>query len=110
MNKYRFGDIYLVRFHPSVGQELKRYRPAVVLSSVVNRIDSRFVLVAAVSTKIDSTNKYEVVIDNTSLQKKSAILVWYLRTIDTERLERKIGELSKDDQSKCKAMVKNIFK
>ena len=109
MSKFQFGDIYLVRFHPSFGQELKRYRPAVILSSVVNKVDPRFTLVAAVSTKINTKNKFEVIVENDSLEKKSAILLWYVRTVDLERVERKIGELSEQDKEKCKNVLGKVF-
>ena len=109
VSKYTFGDIYLVRFHPSFGQELKRYRPVIILSSVVNNLDSRFTLVGAISTKINSKNKYEVVIANQCLEQKSAILLWYVRTVDIERVERKIGQLSEKDCAKCKQVLQKVF-
>jgi len=76
---------------------------------VVNSLDSRFTLVGAISTKINSKNKYEVIVENDSLEKKSAILLWYVRTVDLERVERKIGQLSEKDKEKCKNVLEKVF-
>lgn len=105
------GDIYLVRFHPAVGSELKRYRPAVILSSQFTQIDQRFVLIAPLTSNITKQAKqYELLINNPSLDKPSLLLTWYLRTIDKNRLMSKIGQLDKTTITKMQKMVKKLFK
>lgn len=105
------GDIYLVRFHPAVGSELKRFRPAVVISDQVNRIDSRFTVIAPLTTNIKSKHpEYELEIKaNPALEKDSLLLCWYLRTVDVTRLENKLGLLSKTDIVKMKQALKKLF-
>lgn len=105
-----FGEIYLVRFHPAIGSELKRYRPAVIMSTNVNTIDPRFTLIAPLSTSTNQYNKdFEVAINNSSLQRPSILLAWYLKTIDIVRLEKQIGILETSDIKLAKLCLSKIL-
>lgn len=107
--KPQFGDIYLVRFHPSVGSELKRFRPACILSSKISQIDARFSLIAPFTSILEPVHKAELLIENPALEKPSLLLTWYLKTIDVRRLERKLGELSLNQQKAVEKVVKSLF-
>jgi len=107
---YKAGDIVLCRFHPSIGSELKRYRPVVVISEKVAIIDSRFVLIAPLTTRIHKKkNVFEMKVEHDELDKKSAILLWYLRTVDVSRVEKKLGALSDGDVQKMLGKVRVLF-
>lgn len=99
-NKLQAGDIYLVRFHPSYGAEFQKYRPAVVVSTAI--IDPRFVLIAPFSTNLHVLNPdYEFIVRaGATLQKDSVLLSWYLWTIDTRRLVKKLGTLGDKDKKR----------
>jgi mRNA interferase MazF len=108
---FQTGEIYLVKFHPSDGAELRKFRPAVIMSDKVSNIDSRFALIAPFTT---STHNYnpdaELLIKKAEgLNKPSVLLCWYLWTIDTTRLLEKIGQLSKADIQKMLKMTQNLL-
>ena len=107
-NKLKRGDIFLVRFHPSFGRELKKYRPAVVVSS---RYDSRFVTIVPFtsSQKIIHTSA-EMIVTNSVLQTPSVLLSWYLMTIDVSRLEYQLGTLSRDEMRRMKQQLSNVVR
>jgi mRNA interferase MazF len=105
MPEYRVGEIVLVRFHPAFGQELKKYRPALIMVEE-SKLDSRFVVVAPFTSKSDSTGQFELVVDNPILEKKSLLLCWYMRTIDRTRVVKKLGELKKTEIFKMKKILK----
>lgn len=106
--KLKFGDIYIVRFHPSIGSELKRYRPAVIVSS--KSIDSRFTTIVPItSNRKKYPHPYSLKVENEVLDKPSAILPWYLRTIDVVRLERKLGELEEKDKTELKLAFEKVL-
>jgi mRNA interferase MazF len=108
--KYRTGEIYLVRFHPAAGAELKRYRPAVIISSQTTVADPRFALLAPLTTGGIVNRKYEMVVRRRSdLAKDSTLLVWYLRTIDVGRVGGKIAELNKREIKILKRKLKNLL-
>lgn len=107
------GEIYLVRFHPAVGSELKKYRPALVISSTLSKIDNRYTAVMALTTKaIPKTKRYEIklnVRDYDFLATNSYILTWYVRTIDRSRLVQKLGILDTQTQTEVLKKFKEVF-
>lgn len=108
--KYRVGEIYLVRFHPAAGAELKRFRPAAIISAEVNRADPRFVLIAPLTTGGIASRKYEMAVSKTdNLAKNSTLLVWYLRTVDVARIQGKIAELNRREVKILQRKLKNLL-
>lgn len=95
INTYKVGDIYLIRFHPSIGTEMKRFRPACIVSTQAHQLDPRFILIAPFTTNTSSPDEHlEIPIKNPCLEKPSLLLTWYLQTIDVTRIERKLGQLN----------------
>ncbi len=109
-SQYQTGDIFLVKFHPGYGNEIKRFRPAVIISHKINDLDSRFVSIVPLTTSNKIIHPdYELVIDNPSLDQPSVLLTWYIRTIDLKRLEAKIGQLNLADIKKMQKILQNLF-
>ncbi|MBU0576244.1 type II toxin-antitoxin system PemK/MazF family toxin [Patescibacteria group bacterium] len=106
------GTVCLVRFHPSTGSELKRFRPAVIVSEKINQIDSRFVLVAPFTANTSSFNQdYELFIKkNNILEQDSVLLCWYLRIIDTNRVETVLGKLTNDEVEQIMQKTQQLFR
>ena len=92
------GDIWLVNFDPTVGTEIQKTRPAVVVSSdAVGRLPIK--LVAPITDWKDyfAPNIWHVRIapDSTNgLTKVSAIDTLQLRGMDRQRFIRKLGQVS----------------
>ena len=109
--KYKFGEIYLTKFHPEMGSEMGKYRPAVVINVIVNKIDEKLVMICPItSTTRKNNNKYELLLKKDEhLDKNSYMLLWYLRVIDVNRLEYKIGSVPKDIALKAKVLLKELF-
>ncbi len=106
----KFGNVYLVRFHPSYGQEFKKFRPAVILSSKINQIDNRFTLIAPLTSDIETLNKHEIIVPKLPfLNKKSVIIAWYMRTVDVNRLELKLGTLPDGIKHKLKEKLAKLI-
>jgi len=108
--KYRTGEIYLVRFHPAAGAELKRYRPAVIISSQTTIADPRFTLMAPLTAGGIVSKKFEMsIVSRGDLAKDSTLLAWYLRTIDVRRIGIKIAELNLREIKILKRKLKNLL-
>lgn len=107
---YKSGDIVLVKMHPSSGHELKKFRPAVVLQEQINR---KFVTFIPFSSNIKIYNtKTEFVVqpsDTNYLEKPSLLLCWYIQTVGTQRIQRKIGILSQKELQKSLLIIKQIL-
>ena len=92
------GEVWLVNFDPTVGAEIKKKRPAVVISSdAVGRLPIK--LVAPVTDWKDyfTSNIWHIRIDpdsNNGLSKISAVDVLQLRGMDRQRFIKKMGEVS----------------
>jgi mRNA interferase MazF len=88
------GDIYLVSFDPTRGAEIQKTRPALVIQNDIGNQHSPITIVAAISSKFD-TPPYptEVIMDprETGLPQQSAVVLNQIRSIDRQRLIRKIG-------------------
>jgi mRNA interferase MazF len=91
----RRGEVYLCAFDPTVGHEIKKTRPALVIQNDVGNRYSLLTIVAAISSAV-STVPYpvEVVIDPTAgngLDVRCSIRLDQIRTVDRQRLVRRLG-------------------
>ncbi len=90
------GEIWLVSFDPTIGAEIRKTRPAIVISSdAVGRLPIK--IVAPVTDWKDhyAANLWHVRIDPDSkngLTKVSAIDALQLRGMDRQRFVRKLGQ------------------
>lgn len=92
------GEIWLVRFDPTVGAEIRKTRPAVVISSdAVGRLPIK--LISPITDWKDhySSNIWHVRIDpdnDNGLFKTSAVDALQLRGMDRQRFVRRLGKVS----------------
>jgi mRNA interferase MazF len=93
----RRGDIYLVEFDPARGHEIQKTRPAVVIQNDVSNQHSPITIVAAISSQFrDPPYPREVPIGlggKAGLNQPSAVILNQLRSIDRERLVKRLGAL-----------------
>ena len=90
----RRGDIYLVSFDPTIGHEIKKTRPALVIQNDIANQFSPITIVAAVTSKFDEAPyPTEVVMESeeSSLPQRSVALLNQIRSVDRQRLIRRIG-------------------
>ena len=92
------GEIWLVNFDPTVGTEIRKTRPAVVVSSdAVGRLPIKLVAPATDWKEHFAPNIWHVRIDPdpaNGLTKVSAVDALQLRGMDHRRFVRKLGQLS----------------
>jgi mRNA interferase MazF len=90
------GEIYLVNFDPTIGSEIKKTRPALVVQNDVSNEFSPITIVAAITSKYD--NKLyptEILIkkNEAGLTQDSVVLLNQIRSIDRQRLIKRIGKI-----------------
>ena len=92
------GDIYPVNFDPTIGAEIRKTRPALVLQNDIANKSSPVTIVAAISSKFDHPlYPTEVLISakaRTGLAVDSVVLLNQIRTVDKKRLVKQLGRLS----------------
>jgi mRNA interferase MazF len=93
------GDIYLVSFDPTVGHEIKKTRPALIIQNDVGNRYSSLTIVAAITSKISPVPyPVEVVVEPTNangLSARSAIRLDQVRTVDRQRLIKRLGQVDR---------------
>jgi mRNA interferase MazF len=91
----RRGEVWLVALDPTVGHEIKKTRPALVIQNDVGNRHSPLTIVAAMTSKVALVPyPVEVVVEPTranGLQVPSAIRLDQIRTVDRRRLIRRMG-------------------
>jgi len=95
MTSIHRGDIWLVNLDPTVGAEIKKTRPAVVISNDIANQYAATVTVLPVTDRGDQVFPVEVEIPlkTGGLVKSSKIKCQQIRTVDKLRLVRFLGVL-----------------
>lgn len=90
------GDVILVNLDPTVGHEVKKTRPAVIVSNnLANEYSRLLTIVPITSRKTDHLNRIEVLLDKScGLNSPSKALVDQIRTIDKARVTKKLGRVN----------------
>jgi mRNA interferase MazF len=92
----RRGDVYLVSFDPTVGAEIRKTRPALIIQNdVANRYSPVTIVAAITSRSDDDLYPTEVLITagEGGLTRDSIVLLNQIRSIDATRLRKKLGRL-----------------
>lgn len=93
----RRGDIYYANLDPVRGSEQAGRRPVLVIQNDVGNEHSPTIIIAPLTTKRFSkeypTNVF-LKRGAGALKEDSTVLLSQIRTVDRERLERKIGSIS----------------
>jgi mRNA interferase MazF len=93
----RRGDVYLVNFDPTLGVEIQKTRPALIIQNDIGNRTSALTIVAAISSQLAGKHyPFEVVIRTPEggLTVDSRVLLNQIRSIDKQRLIRRLGRLS----------------
>ena len=96
VSRPRRGEVYLVNFDPTVGAEIKKTRPALVLQNDIANRWSPITIVAAITSKFeDRRYPTEVLVRAAEggLETDSVVLLNQIRSVDQSRLVRRLGAL-----------------
>ena len=99
-------EVYLVNLDPTVGYEIKKVRPCVVVSPDEMNHHIRTVIVAPMTTK-GRANPTRVPCRFKG--KTGQIVLDQLRTVDSVRLVKKLGKISQKTASDVLAVLQEMF-
>lgn len=94
----RRGDIYMVDFEPTVGAEIRKIRPALIISCDEANRHLRTVMVIPFSSKVEKVFPFEVFVGkvDSGLELDSKVKVTQMRAVDKSRLSRHMGTLGEE--------------
>ena len=99
-------DVYLVNLDPTVGHEIKKSRPCLVISpDEMNRYIST-VIVAPMTTK---GRNYPTRVPCTFQGKEGQVVIDQLRTVDKIRLAKRLGKIDLDTQTHVFSVLSELF-
>lgn len=98
------GEVYWVNLDPAIGSEVKKTRPAIIISNnIQNKISTR-VVVIPITSQVKTIYPFEAKIIVATKDAKA--LTDQIRTIDKLRLESYIGKLSKSEIADVEKAIK----
>ena len=100
----RRGEVWWVNFEPSVGEEIRKRRPVVIISNdAANKYLNR-VQVVPLTSKVERVYPSEAVVVINDRQNKA--MADQLTTVSKQRLTNQAGVLSHDDMRKIEHAVR----
>lgn len=99
-------DVYLINLEPTIGSEIKKVRPCVVVSPDEMNRHIRTVIIAPMTTK---GQPYPTRVPCRFAGKVGQIAVDQLRTVDQGRLVKRLGKISAIAQRQLLATLAEMF-
>src|SRR4030042_1773160 len=103
INQY---DIFWVDLNPTIGHEIKKVRPCVVLSPDEMNFNIDTIIIAPMTTK---SRSYPTRVKVTFEKKLGWIVLDQIRTIDKIRLKEKAGYLKETEITEVKSILKEML-
>lgn len=99
-------DIYLVSLDPSLGREIRKTRPCVIISPDEMNHHISTVIIAPMTTK---GRDYPTRVPLTFKRKKGQIVHDQIRTVDKSRLVKRLGRLDKNVSEQILGVLQEMF-
>lgn len=99
-------DVFLINLDPTIGHEIKKSRPCVVISPDQMNLHISTVIVAPMTTTIRNyPTRVNCIFQNT----KGQVVLNQIRTVDKTRLMKKLGQVQKRTQENILSILRELF-
>lgn len=102
----RRGDVCLIDLNPTRGGEIQKTRPCVVVSPDELNANLRTLIVAPLTT---GSHPYPFRVPYRSAGKLGHVVLDQVRTVDRERLVRRLGRIAPGTLSRVLAVLQEMF-
>jgi mRNA interferase MazF len=99
-------DVYLVNLDPTIGSEIQKTRPCLVISPDEMNRNIRTVIIAPMTS---AQKEYPTRVSCTFQKKKGQIVLDQVRTIDKARFIKKLGTIDSRDQLEVISILQQLF-
>ncbi len=100
----RRGDVYWTCLDPTLGSEVNKTRPALILSNDIANKRSQRVIVAPITSSIDKVYPFEAKIKLPEGFKK--VMLDQIRSIDKMRLKKRIASIPSREMNEIERALK----
>lgn len=99
-------QIVIVNLDPTIGSEIKKTRPCVIVSPDELNLNLRTVVIAPItSNKKKYPTRVKLIFEN----KEGRIVIDQIRTIDKQRIVKIAGELTTKEYLEVKSIIRRTF-
>ena len=98
-------EIYLVKLNPTVGSEIQKTRPCIVISPNEMNVLKTVIIAPMTSKGFDFIFRPKIKFE----KKDGLVLLDQIRTVDKTRLVKKLGDVDKATSKAISKMLVNIF-
>jgi mRNA interferase MazF len=99
-------DVYLVNLDPTIGKEIKKTRPALIISPDEMNTNISTIIIAPMTTK---GRPYPSRVLCKFQGKDGQIILDQIRTVDKTRLVKKLGRIDKNTGGKVLSVLQEMF-
>lgn len=104
---FKRGEVYWVNLDPTLGSEVKKTRPAVIISNDGQNRVGKKVIVAPMTSILKKIYPFEVKV--ILGDKESKVMIDQIRAIDCQRIGRKLGNLSFNEMKELDTILKLVL-
>ncbi|MGK0256163.1 MAG: mRNA interferase MazF [Arcobacteraceae bacterium] len=98
-------EIYLVKLNPTVGSEIQKTRPCIVISPNEMNILKTVIIAPMTSKGFDFIFRPKIKFE----KKDGLVLLDQIRTVDKTRLVKKLGDVNTATSKEISKMLVNMF-
>ncbi len=99
-------DIFLINLDPTIGYEIKKSRPCVVISPNEMNNNIKTVIIAPMTSK---SRNYPTRVSLKFQNKSGYVVLDQIRAVDKSRLTKNIGKLTKSTIIKIKSVIQEML-
>src|SRR3982750_3414458 len=99
-------DVYLINLDPTIGSEIQKTRPCLVISPDEMNRYIKTVIVAPMTTKGTS---YPTRVACKFQGKRGQVVLDQIRTVDKARMVRRLGKINKQIQAEVLSVLSEMF-
>jgi mRNA interferase MazF len=106
------GEVYLVNFDPTIGSEISKTRPALIVQNDIANEHSPITIIAAITSKFDDRlypTEVQLEPPEGGLKASSVILLNQIRSIDRQRLIKRLGVISPEKLNEVNRAIEISF-
>ena len=103
------GEIYQVSLDPTIGTEIAKTRPALIISNDIgNQFSARVIVAPLTSQHTDKVYPFEVLIPASEggISQASKVLLDQIRSIDKRRLKKRLGIIGSERMAEADQAIR----